>query len=357
MTWPSGIWLSVFALVACSSPEGAPPVDAAQPVADATVDDDAAAATTAPEFEYVDVDGAVCANGSPLGLGVSPVEGATELVVFFAGGGACWNPETCFVLNAAVHISTTYGPSVLEADLRPLVGSELVARGGPSPIADASFAFVPYCTGDLHSGTVVRNVVYDLLGNTREVHHVGRLNAELFAVELAARFPAVERVTLVGFSAGGFGAVLDADLFDEAFEQEVAVLADGSPFIAPMEYGAWRNQWQMALPDGCAECTTRFDAILEARLASGRRHGLVTTTNDEVIRAFFGYGLTDISSRVLTLVDARYAGPTTAAWVVSGSEHVLLGGYATRRHPSGVDLRSWTDAFFTGDPRFTTQIP
>jgi hypothetical protein len=35
---------------------------------------------SAPQFEYVEVDGAVCANGTPLGLGISEVAGARDRV-------------------------------------------------------------------------------------------------------------------------------------------------------------------------------------------------------------------------------------------------------------------------------------
>lgn len=314
------------------------------------------AATSAPVFEYVPVDGALCANGTPVGMGVSPMEDASTLIVFVNGGGACWDGATCFALNSAVHISTTYNADVLAADLAPLQNSELIRRGGDSPIAGASFAFIPYCTGDLHRGNAVRDVPNDLIGGTREVHHVGRVNMEAFSRDLAARFEGVERVVLVGFSAGGFGSIMNAHLFDEAFSQNVDVLADGSPFIQPTTYGAWIAQWDMALPEDCADCASDFSAVLAAQM-EGRRHGLITTTNDEVIRVFFGHGLNDISPRTLAVVDAHYGTSERHAWVVAGTEHVLLGGYATRRRASGASLREWTDAFFEGGEAYTTLIP
>ncbi|MFK8001749.1 MAG: hypothetical protein AB8H86_19295 [Polyangiales bacterium] len=85
--------------------------------------------------------------------------------------------------------------------------------------------------------------------------------------------------------------------------------------------------------------------------------GRARTTNDEVIRVFFGHGLNDISARTLAVVDSNYGVDERHAWVVAGTEHVLLGGYATRRRASGASLREWTDAFFEGGEAFTTLIP
>lgn len=322
--------------------------EAADVVADASVG--------APVFDYVPVDGARCANGTPVGMGVSAAEGASTLLVFVNGGGACWDGPTCFGASTAVHISTTYDETVLAADIAPLLGSALIRRGGDSPIAGASFAFIPYCTGDLHSGNAVRDVPSDLIGGTREVHHVGRVNMEAFSRELAARFDSVDKVVLIGFSAGGFGAVINADVFDADFGQSVDVLADGSPFIQPTEYATWRAQWDMTLPEGCAECDSTFGALL-AHQTEGRRHGLITTTNDEVIRVFFGYAIGDITAQTLTLIETHYDVGERHAWAVTGTDHVLLGGYATRTRATGASLREWTDAFLTGGEAFTTLVP
>ncbi|HSC85927.1 MAG TPA: hypothetical protein VLC09_01600, partial [Polyangiaceae bacterium] len=43
------------------------------------------------EFDYAAVEGAVCGNGSPHGVGISAGSDESSLVLFFNGGGACWD--------------------------------------------------------------------------------------------------------------------------------------------------------------------------------------------------------------------------------------------------------------------------
>ena len=52
-----------------------------------------------------------------------------------------------------------------------------------NPFRDASYVFVPYCTGDLHAGSNV--ATYDVLG-PRTFAHVGRRNVEALLPRLRA---------------------------------------------------------------------------------------------------------------------------------------------------------------------------
>ncbi|MBP6633283.1 MAG: hypothetical protein KBG28_10250 [Kofleriaceae bacterium] len=311
------------------------------------------------EFTYVEVPGMVCANGTPAGIGVSDWASDT-LVLFVNGGGACWDPNTCFVLRSATHIDTTYSAAVLAADVAPLTASGLTDRAAvDNPLATAAFAFVPYCTADFHSGDATRPIQVDILGNTRDVHFRGRPNLRAATAALAARMPGLRQIHLIGASAGGFGAMLGVDVVEQAFPAaRVDLLADGSPTLQPAEYATWRSVWNMTAAD-CTTCDQTF-ANLPAHLAAsrqGRRLGLITTTNDGVIRAFFGFGLGDITPQVGALIDTHYAQAPAHAFVVTGTEHVLLGGYRTLVGPGGVTLKSWFDDWVAGAPGWTTVRP
>jgi hypothetical protein len=319
-------------------------------------DDDDEGAPAPAVFDYVDVEGAVCGNGTPLGLGVSPGSSRT-LVVLIAGGGACWDGLTCFTLNAASHLQDTYDAVTMAADLQPALDSGLLTRRrDDNPFTRDHLAFVPYCTGDLHGGQSVRTYQVDLFGqDLRTVHHAGRTNAALFAAELARRFPTVQRVILLGLSAGGFGAVLDHDVYADRFAgARVDVFADGAPFVPPQNglYGQWQTQWSLALPEDCAGCATDLAAVVGHRRATRPRDrfALVSTTNDEVIRNYFGYGVASLAGPINALLDAHYDdAPNARAFVVEGTEHVLLGGWETRTAPSGVTLRDWLGGFVDDD--------
>ena len=51
------------------------------------------------EWHFVEIDGMSCNGGGASGVGVRRVEGATRTVLYFKGGGACFNTLTCWKLN------------------------------------------------------------------------------------------------------------------------------------------------------------------------------------------------------------------------------------------------------------------
>lgn len=357
--------LALLAAAGCPAPAEQPPgrKDAAANADGSAREDGGGSAARPAIFEYVEVAGAVCANGTPVGIGVSAGSAGSTLAVLINGGGACWDSWTCFGLNAAAHLSDTYSAQVMQNDLAPVLAAGLFDRNAPdNPLTSADLAFVPYCTGDLHDGDADRQLQADLIGaDIRTVHHRGRPNAAAFATALAARFSDVSEVFLIGISAGGYGAVLDHDLYASAFSpRPVHVLADGSPFVPPQNglYFTWQSQWNMQLP-GCADCATSFGAVVEHVRAShpGMRFALITSTNDETIRSYFGYGLNDMTAQVNALVDASYTHTNGRAFVVAGTQHVLLGGYRTLVEPGGRSLKSWVDAFVAGSADWTLVRP
>src|SRR5262245_45240839 len=60
---------------------------------------------TAGTWTWIDVPGTSCDDGSTTGVAINPAPGGGggDLVIYFMGGGACWDAGTCFVLNTAVH--------------------------------------------------------------------------------------------------------------------------------------------------------------------------------------------------------------------------------------------------------------
>ena len=131
------------------------------------------------------VPGTQCALGAPAGLGYNP--GASdELLIFVQGGGACWNNGTCapslhqwgpvcnYGTNApcladlpggkrplAVYVDhpnpfPADGGAAWSHEIGTVRSSVFFARRSENPMANATFSFVPYCTGDLHAGASTR---------------------------------------------------------------------------------------------------------------------------------------------------------------------------------------------------------
>lgn len=311
-------------------------------------------------WSYVEVPGMTCGNGTGTGIGVNPGDDPTQLVTLVAGGGACWDYWSCFVLATAVNVTTGWDSDQLPADTALLDASPLFDRADPNnPWADATLVFVPYCTGDLHQGASVQ--FYDPLDPTRALHHAGAANMTVALARMSTELPAAERVWLVGFSAGGYGAQFHAGAFASTWPSaDLAVLADGAPLVTPWSYrySEWKDAWDVTFPAGCADCATDFGAILDTHRAAlpDVRFGLVTTRHDLVLTLIMSYPLGDYFAWATdALVGSRYdPDPGANAFVIDTDEHVLLGDL-TRVGPNGVVLGDWVAGWRDDDPAWTDE--
>jgi hypothetical protein len=165
-------------------------------------------------------------------------------------------------------------------------------------------------------------------------------------------------VWVLGFSAGGYGAQLQADRFRDAWPSvDLAILADGSPLATPYGglWATWQAAWSPRLPSACTTCDVDLTAALEAQVADlpDARFGLVATRSDAVITAFFAYPPYALAPAVDALVDRVYVpDPGVEAFVVDGTEHVLLGDL-TRIGAGGVVLGDWAAEWRDDAPGWT----
>ena len=93
-----------------------------------------------------------------------------------------------------------------------------------NPLADYSFVFVPYCTGDVHLGNATH--VY---GPELTVQHKGSIDASTALKALAEQFPTATELVVAGESAGSVPTPLYAGLAHDLLPNAaITVLADGS---------------------------------------------------------------------------------------------------------------------------------
>lgn len=278
-----------------------------------------------------------CANGSATGIGVNLAPDSDELVLYLQGGGACASGEDCFgVAPTAANIESGYGEAQFqgEANLSGIVFIDRLALD--NPYRDASFAFVPYCTGDLHAGDA--SASYDVSGTRRTAEHRGRHNLSLFLERLTATFPDLERVTLAGASAGGFGALFNASLVRERFAGvRVDVLSDSGPPVAVPDavVDGWREHWSFAPPAHLLE------ELSSAQPSS--RVGLLGSLEDAVLSLYAELPGSEWRALMEALRPEVDALPNAEAFVVEGQGHVVI---ANRLASSdGVSLSDWLAAF------------
>jgi hypothetical protein len=339
-----------LALVACVEPSGPPPSPDAGP-SDAPI--------TAPDetWTWVDVDGTLCANGARTGLGVNLTSRSRDLVVYLEGGGACWDANTCFVLKAAANVESGYDARAWAGD--GVKGASPWKRDDPAnPFRDASFAVIPYCTGDLYAGA--RDTTYELLGQRRTLRHVGSRNIEAYLRRLSATFPDARRVWVMGSSAGGYGVQLNLHRFVGAFpEAEVSALSDCGPLVPAYDarLSDMQRAWDTQVAPGCDGCATDFPK-LAAHLATTHpdvRQGLLAYEADGVISLYFGYpadgSYAAATNRLLTTAYDPH--PNARYFVLPGREHTMLGAFDTLAGPEGLPLRTWVTRWATGDAAWT----
>jgi hypothetical protein len=349
--------------IGCGGPAAGPDTGPREPL-DAAIDDLDAASTTsfaelAPDtWSFVPIAGAVCGNGTPLSVGVNPHAGASDVLVIVMGGGACWNAETCFTLDAATHVHEDYTRAIFDREraLVSMVGWDDRAAL-LNPFREAHLVFVPYCSGDLHAGDSVQ----DYPGAPQTVHHRGAPNTQRIIDAMHGAWPELARVRVIGFSAGGYGTQLNWGRYADAWpDADLALLADCSPLLAPpdAQYAAWRTSWNLYTPEGCAECESRFSAyddFFDQRYPDSR-FGLLATTNDSVITAF--WGVPDIAPLYDPLLDTLDDNATTRYFVVDSDAHVILGQAGTLRSADGTLMIDWLLGWLENDPvRFHNTRP
>lgn len=307
-------------------------------------------------WTWVDFPGSVCGNGAATGIAVNLTARSKDVVVYFAGGGACWDSGSCFVLKSAVNVETGYTGATFASDA--IKSAAPFDRTDPAnPFKDASFVYVPYCTGDLHAGD--RLASYEVWGQWKSVHHRGARNVEEFLARLAPTFPGPRKVLVTGSSAGGYGAQLNYHRFAQAFpEAEVHALADCSQLVQPWggTFGSWKGAWDLQSPPGCSTCKDSLPDTVDhlAKTWPQRRFGLLAYEEDGTLTLYFAYPL-DGSFKAATnaLLSKRYdPNPNARYFVLAGNTHVMLDKFTTLTGPGGVSLRDFVSGWATGDARW-----
>ena len=320
-------------------------------------------AAPAGEWSWVDFPDAVCDDGSATGIAVNPAAGSKKLLLFLMGGGACWDYLSCAVLNSSTH--GPQGSKQWEATKTGLAGS-ILDRSRPLPFADYNLVYVPYCTGDVHSGDNV--ATYTSGTQQKIIHHKGRANLLAFLKRLGATFGDSEKLVVSGSSAGGFGVAINYDLVRAYFPKARGYMLDDSgPILVKDDVPkdrreAWIKNWglQARLDARCPECSADLSAMLSHH-ASDYPHdrlALLSYTQDSVIRTFLGLrGAAAYEQNLATLASKIYDPlPTAHYYYVAGQSHTFLGS-PEKTTAQGVALPSWLAAFESDDPSWSSTKP
>ncbi len=256
------------------------------------------------------------------------------LVVFFDGGGACWDDVTCAVPRRAGDRNDDdglYKAELLPGD-NPNTMQGIFDLSNPrNPVRDWNFVFVPYCTGDVHIGSATAHYTDPDTGAPYAIHHRGGDNFRAVLRWMSAHVSQPARLLVTGSSAGAYGAAAHYPAIRETYpDGEAIMLGDAgqgvsAPGSAVFRNRAWNYQLSPAIFGGEGD-----DAV--ARLAAHfprDRFAQYTTSADVTQRAY--YALTGGERTCSAWTDAMAAAleqrqqiPNFRSYLAAGQTHTAL---------------------------------
>lgn len=200
----------------------------------------------------VELPGTVCANGSQYKFFVNPsLVGSKDVLFMFEPGGACWDYDSCSG-KTGLGASNTEGITDGHILGWQLVFPFMRRADETNHFRDWNYVYLPYCTGDVHIGNVVRTYK-DPLGKDPdlEFHHNGYKNMVAAAEYTASIFKNTSRLVVTGCSAGGAGSIAGHWFVRNALAPEHAYLIDDSGPLFPGSvhskplYDTIRQAWDL----------------------------------------------------------------------------------------------------------------
>ncbi len=270
--------------------------------------------------------------------------GASELLIFLEGGGACWS-ELCAANEVAVPGMPTDG--ILDPTL------------DVNPMRSWNVTYLPYCDGSLFSGDAQRDYTND---GIPEIHRgLRNLSAGL---DVAVReFPAPSRIVLAGNSGGGFGTIFALPLVRSLYpDTPIDVLNDSGVGVGrandPTSQTVLIEDWRSGEffpPSICPGC---FDAgnLVEyfdwqLNQDSNFNLALLSTKQDIVISAFFlmipGADFEAHMVPALQQVEARHP-DRVRSFISNGASHTFLQRDVFQT-AGGVTVHDWVSAMLNGE--------
>ncbi len=298
-----------------------------------------------------------CADGSPVNY-LERVADPRKVVLYFEGGGACFSAATC----AFDGPDTSYVPS------SEFTAESMAERGGvfdfenpENPLADYSFVYVPYCTGDGHLGSKTTRYADDLT-----VEHRGYDDSLAALDHLVATYPDVAELVVTGVSAGSIPTPLYAGLAaDRLPEARIVTLGDGSgaypsdPVLNALIGSLWGTA--EAIPDWPE---TEGISVREWGIPDLYRYAGQHAPDTTFARFDFAYdeaqsfyaGLVGVApDDLLALIDQNEAaiesaGVDIASYTAPGTDHTILWRDAFYDlEVQGVRLVDWVAGLIAGE--------
>lgn len=228
-----------------------------------------------------------------------------NLAVFFEGGGACWDATTCSFpisdpLPPGIPQQLQFFVPAIDPATNPADYSGIFDTENPAnPVKDWNIVYIPYCTGDLHTGSAKKT--YNNGGNgylpaTFPINHGGFDNFMVVMDWVKKNIDKPKNVLVTGSSAGGYGAIANFPWIERAFRNaHTYVIADASQGVTTPAFDQYgRSSWNMQLaPWAFGNNPSAVPGPDLLRVAAKARPQVktaqFTTAYDETQISFYGY--------------------------------------------------------------------
>ena len=331
-----------------------------------------AAANNPNTWVYISDDDMVSRDGTETGYLASIHPNSTKLLIYFEGGGACFNVPTCNAnRNSFGNAEGQQYATGFNNNPAPIINR----ASANNPYADWTYVFVPYSTGDVHSGD---NDDADVPNNGPQDQEMNGFDNFSEVVEELEEYYGSDGFTdiiVTGSSAGGYGTYLNftqvADAFTSA--QMTGIIDAGPMFIDENVFAdcladVWDNLFEFNYPSDYASVVQgsydqQVQGIYEylSRKYPNANFGLISDLQDQVIRYFFGFGLTACSNTESAIPALQFEQglynlelllndfSNWEVYYVPDDGHTFLGTNRWQNTTvSGVSLADWLEAVRNG---------
>lgn len=291
----------------------------------------------------------LCSDGSDYSFFVRPGADADKLLVYFQGGGACWNAFTC----AGEFYDRGVGSPEDELSFYQGIFDY---ENAENPFTAYTTVFIPYCTGDVHTGNATQEYTSAL-----KVEHNGAVNAQAALDWTYQTYAEPSEIVVTGSSAGAIGAVyFGPQVMAQYPDAKIALFSDGEVGAAPDGWSVlktWNMYENLTQPEDADPETFSINDIYLSAGALYPQHQFAqfTTTADEVQITFYNFSENDgtpwldMMYRFIDTLEAEM--PNFRAFIAGGDQHTILGtpGFYNMA-VDGVRFVDWFTAWLNGEP-------
>lgn len=311
-----------------------------------------------------------------------------KLAVIFDGGGACWNDATCSFpsgdLNNRSPLIQFYTPAI-PPDVDPSQYGGLLDLGNAAnPVGDWTLVTLPYCTGDVHLGSIDRPynmIAHPKLPSQFTLRHRGYDNFMVVLDWISHNVAqGLTDLLVTGASAGAYGAAAHAPWLAQQYPQaRLSVLADAGQGVTTPGFESdtpGRGSWNVQLAPwvyGTDPNATPSNELVRkgAQAYPNGRFAQYTTAQDSVQTSFYaamklfngpaspgscrGTGPDWNNKMLSTLADYRASLPNFRSFVLPGTSHTIIGDssfYAD--NAAGVRMSDWLQGMLAFGPGWSS---